>query len=117
MTSNFNSKFASKEGKWLLMNAAYSTSKKCYEFLMDRLGRRSPQYVQWVARFSLEIWTQHWDAGCRWGQMTTDDLSCRSLRATDGRNRVNFDPLTLRPCQQHGDLNDIDSIRCKLHYW
>ncbi|MED6137845.1 hypothetical protein PIB30_068854 [Stylosanthes scabra] len=26
-------------------------------------------------------------------------------------------PLMLRPCQQHGDLNDIDSIRCKLHYW
>ncbi|MED6176580.1 hypothetical protein PIB30_089614 [Stylosanthes scabra] len=25
--------------------------------------------------------------------------------------------LTLRPCQQHGDLNDTDSIRCKLHYW
>ncbi|MED6125382.1 hypothetical protein PIB30_068054 [Stylosanthes scabra] len=26
-------------------------------------------------------------------------------------------PLTMRPCQQHGDLNDTDSIRCKLHYW
>ncbi|MED6214977.1 hypothetical protein PIB30_108697 [Stylosanthes scabra] len=26
-------------------------------------------------------------------------------------------PLTLRPCRQHGDLNDTDSIQCKLHYW
>ncbi|MED6213173.1 hypothetical protein PIB30_090702 [Stylosanthes scabra] len=24
--------------------------------------------------------------------------------------------LTLRPCQQHGDLNDTNSIWCKLHY-
>ncbi|MED6173536.1 hypothetical protein PIB30_060329 [Stylosanthes scabra] len=25
-------------------------------------------------------------------------------------------PLTLRPCQQWGDLKETDSIRCKVHY-
>ncbi|MED6141098.1 hypothetical protein PIB30_099991 [Stylosanthes scabra] len=33
-----------------------------------------------------------------------------------GRTELILMPLTLRPCQQHGDLNDTDSILCKLHY-
>ncbi|MED6148212.1 hypothetical protein PIB30_048134 [Stylosanthes scabra] len=50
--SNCNAKFATKEGKRLLINAAYSADEKGFNFWFNKLRTRSLLYVEWLDRFS-----------------------------------------------------------------
>ncbi|MED6148165.1 hypothetical protein PIB30_050580 [Stylosanthes scabra] len=63
-------------GKRLLINETYNDDEKGFNFWFDKPRMRSLHYVEWLDRFSLDVWMQHKDEGRRWGHMTTNISVC-----------------------------------------
>ncbi|MED6209815.1 hypothetical protein PIB30_058295 [Stylosanthes scabra] len=70
MSSNFKTKFKSKNTKRQLINAAYAPTENKYKAYMTALATVRLDMRDWADRFQNSLWLQHCDEGRRWGHMT-----------------------------------------------
>ncbi|RYR42462.1 hypothetical protein Ahy_A08g038949 isoform B [Arachis hypogaea] len=86
VAANFALTFKGKDARRLLVNAAYAKTKVEFDYWFDILQSEDLAMCEWANRIDYSLWTQHRDAGRRFGHMTTNISECANSILKGVRN-------------------------------
>ncbi|XP_057755411.1 uncharacterized protein LOC130974552 [Arachis stenosperma] len=107
VAANFALTFKGKDSRRLLVNAAYAKTEGEFYYWFDIMRTENPAMCDWANRMEYDKWTQHEDAGRRFGHMTTNISECVNSVLKGTRNL----PVTSLVKSTYGRLAQLFVVR------
>nr|XP_025661270.1 uncharacterized protein LOC112756873 [Arachis hypogaea] len=107
VAANFALTFKGKDSRRLLVNAAYAKTEAEFYYWFDIMRTENPAMCDWANRMEYDKWTQHEDAGRRFGHMTTNISECVNSVLKGTRNL----PVTSLVKSTYGRLAQLFVVR------
>ncbi|XP_057740335.1 uncharacterized protein LOC130957498 [Arachis stenosperma] len=86
VAANFALTFKGKDSRRMLVNAAYAKTEAEFYYWFDIMRTENLAMCDWANRMEYDKWTQHEDAGRRFGHMTTNISECVNFVLKGTRN-------------------------------
>ncbi|XP_016178188.1 uncharacterized protein LOC107620565 [Arachis ipaensis] len=107
VVANFALTFKGKDSRRLLVNVAYAKTEAEFYYWFDIMRTENPAMCDWANRMEYDKWTQHEDAGRRFGHMTTNISECVNSVLKGTRNL----PVTSLVKSTYGRLAQLFVVR------
>ncbi|XP_016173818.1 uncharacterized protein LOC107616367 [Arachis ipaensis] len=107
VVANFALTFKGKDSRRLLVNAAYAKTEAEFYYWFDIMRTENPAMFDWANRMEYDKWTQHEDAGRRFGHKTTNISECVNSVLKGTRNL----PVTSLVKSTYGRLAQLFVVR------
>ncbi|XP_015939444.1 uncharacterized protein LOC107464992 [Arachis duranensis] len=110
VAANFVLTFKGKDSRRMLVNAAYAKTEEEFYYWFDIMRTENPVMCDWANRMEYDKWTQHEDAGRRFGHMTTNISECVNSVVKGTRNL----PVTSLVKSTYGRLAQLFVVRGQI---
>ncbi|XP_025672316.1 uncharacterized protein [Arachis hypogaea] len=107
VAANFVLTFKGKDSRRMLVNATYAKTEAEFYYWFDIMRTENPAMCDWANRMEYDKWTQHEDAGRRFGHMTTNISECVNSVLKGTRNL----PVTSLVKSTYGRLAQLFVVR------
>ncbi|XP_015973731.1 uncharacterized protein LOC107496922 [Arachis duranensis] len=107
VAANFALTFKGKDSRKMLVNAAYAKTEAEFYYWFDIMRTENPAMCDWANRMEYDKWTQHENAGRRFGHMTTNISECVNSVLKGTRNL----PVTSLVKSTYGRLAQLFVVR------
>ncbi|XP_057756239.1 uncharacterized protein LOC130975459 [Arachis stenosperma] len=107
VAANFALTFKGKDSRRMLVNAAYAKTEAEFYYWFDIMRTENPAMCDWANRMEYDKWTQHEDAGRRFGHMTINISECVNFVLKGTRNL----PVTSLVKSTYGRLAQLFVVR------